>query len=158
MSIVVSKSAPVVVRPTLPPVKTSGSKIVLSPMDKLSAMTPTTVLLAFDHPTRRNTSRAVSLKHLSTTILSPAAFPATTTAAIFTSTAPARSSERRSRPRPPTAPWRSSRVSSTTSPLTPRRRWCSSSPSTARPTTTTYLTVCCGCRSPRCPPEASSSG
>uniref|UniRef100_A0A0D3HAI4 Uncharacterized protein n=1 Tax=Oryza barthii TaxID=65489 RepID=A0A0D3HAI4_9ORYZ len=50
MSIVVSKSAPVVVRPTLPPVKTSGSKIVLSPMDKFSAMTPTTVLLAFDHP------------------------------------------------------------------------------------------------------------
>uniref|UniRef100_A0A0E0B739 Uncharacterized protein n=1 Tax=Oryza glumipatula TaxID=40148 RepID=A0A0E0B739_9ORYZ len=50
MSTVVSKSAPVVVRPSETPVKTSGSKIVLSPLDMPLAMVPMTVLLAFDHP------------------------------------------------------------------------------------------------------------
>lgn len=50
MSTVVSKSAPVVVRPSEPPVKTSSSKIVLSPLDMPLAMVPMTVLLAFEHP------------------------------------------------------------------------------------------------------------
>ncbi|BAT09609.1 acyl transferase 15 [Oryza sativa Japonica Group] len=50
MSTVVSKSAPVVVRPSEPPVKTSSSKIVLSPLEMPLAMVPMTVLLAFEHP------------------------------------------------------------------------------------------------------------
>ncbi|XP_052134905.1 acyl transferase 15-like [Oryza glaberrima] len=63
MSIVVSKSAPVVVRPSQPPVKTtSGSKIVLSPMDKPSSMMPTTVLLAFDHPIIQSDCTAETIK------------------------------------------------------------------------------------------------
>ncbi|KAL5225471.1 hypothetical protein ABZP36_012110 [Zizania latifolia] len=48
MSIVVSKSLPVVVRPSEP--VTTARKIMLSPMDKVYCPVPARVLLAFEHP------------------------------------------------------------------------------------------------------------
>ncbi|BAF25942.1 acyl transferase 15 isoform X1 [Oryza sativa Japonica Group] len=58
MSIVVSKSAPVVVRPSEPATSTAD-KILLSTLDKPVATIPVTVLLAFDHPIHDATAETI---------------------------------------------------------------------------------------------------
>uniref|UniRef100_A0A0E0FMV2 Uncharacterized protein n=1 Tax=Oryza nivara TaxID=4536 RepID=A0A0E0FMV2_ORYNI len=60
MNIVVSKSAPVVVRPSEPGTLTAD-KILLSPLDKPVATIPVTVLLAFDHPINDATADTIKM-------------------------------------------------------------------------------------------------